>query len=115
MSALTTPWSDATVPARIGCVRLKPRDQGAHDAYHNIDSGRVELSVVDGDIGDGACGRSEETLQGSEAKAKKCYSGDQVRDSGKTATLENGKTYICDNGRWKEYLPLEPLAPTTAK
>lgn len=48
-------------------------------------------------------------------KPKKCYSGDQVRDSGKTATLENGKTYICDNGRWKEYLPLEPLAPTTAK
>ena len=48
-------------------------------------------------------------------KPKKCYSGDQVRGSGKTATLENGKTYICDNGRWKEYLPLEPLAPTTAK
>ncbi|ULA66019.1 MAG: exported protein of unknown function [Nitrospira sp.] len=46
---------------------------------------------------------------------KKCYSGDQVRDSGKTATLENGKTYICDNGHWKEYLPLEPLAPTKAK
>jgi hypothetical protein len=44
-------------------------------------------------------------------KPKKCYSGDQVRDSGKTATLENGKTYICDNGHWKEYLPLEPLAP----
>jgi hypothetical protein len=38
-----------------------------------------------------------------------------VRDSGKTATLENGKTYIGDNGRWNEYLPLKPLAPTTAK
>ena len=48
-------------------------------------------------------------------KPEKCYSGDQVRDSGKTATLENGKTYIGDNGRWNEYLPLKPLAPTTAK
>jgi hypothetical protein len=37
----------------------------------------------------------------------RCYSGDQSVASGQTATLENGVTYLCNNGHWD--IPLEPL------
>ena len=75
----------------------------------------LSLALSVGIFGMALADDPKKNFKAPKPKPKKCYSGDQVRDSGKTATLENGKTYICDNGRWKEYLPLEPLAPTTAK
>ena len=75
----------------------------------------LSLALSVGKFGIALADDPKKNFKAPKPKPKKCYSGDQVRDSGKTATLENGKTYICDNGRWKEYLPLEPLAPTTAK
>ena len=75
----------------------------------------LSFALFVGTLGNALADDPKKNTKIPKPKPKKCYSGDQVRDSGKTATLENGKTYICDNGRWKEYLPLEPLAPSTAK
>jgi hypothetical protein len=71
----------------------------------------LSLALSMGQLGIALADDPKKKFKVPKPKPKKCYSGDQWRDSGKTATLENGKTYICDNGHWKEYLPLEPLAP----